>query len=248
MKLVDWPVAVGALGALGTFMGGVWAARAGLARAWRALCGLSPFYRNEQRSKRIEAQVAEMLRQLRPDGGESLIDKVDKLTLGQAAQGSIQARMARTHWRVVGLVEVLLERASILAWESDVDGKQVWANSGLAALTGYTTAELAGWGWLVVIHHRDRTWVLEAWKEALEHGHRFKVTCRCQTKGGLIHEAVTLMATPVGDDDTVLMWIGTASVDPAAAPATAVAPPPPQPQRRRPHRAKPKAKPKGTPA
>lgn len=106
--------------------------------------------------KKMAAQDAMLLdikRQLFPNGGTSLSDKLNE-TL----------RMAK---RAERRSYIIAESSTVATFECDDKGNCVWVNSALAGLFGMERSEMLGSGWLKAIETGDRARVWANFQEAI---------------------------------------------------------------------------------
>lgn len=197
-----------------TIAGLVWRTRVGalLRAALHVLAWLDPLHS-------LKRDVAHITKELRPNGGSSLSDKVNAIW---TRQGMTAAR-----------VGMLLDESEAMLWQSDLDGRQTWASRALIDATGRPLSELLGWGWLNAIHPGDRERIRKAWLSCLAEGRNFEDECRFQAIRGERYDdtmAGKLVAKPFMFDGRVIAWIGRATLEaPEPAANGAVA----RPSRRR---------------
>lgn len=151
----------------------------------------------------IKRDIAHITKELRPNGGSSLSDKVNAIWTRQGMSAAT--------------VGMLLDESEALLWQSDTEGRQVWASRALIEATGRPASELLGWGWLNVIHPEDRESFRKAWISCLVEGRIFEERCRLQTPQGR-HYIGALVAKPFSFDGKVIAWIGRATIQATAVP------------------------------
>jgi PAS domain S-box-containing protein len=156
----------------------------------------------EQRVVEYEAQhpAADFWLEVRcvpaADGGVSMF--VHDTTVKQRAE----ADRRRTEERYRALVEA----STVLVWNADPGGvvseMPVWQE-----LTGQTTTELHGTGWLDVIHPDDRQQVAAQWADAVEEERPYTAEYRILHRVGhyLWYRA---RAVPVREDGRIVEWVG----------------------------------------
>lgn len=214
LSVQGWATAASAAtvaGGVVTVSAAIWNARFGrlVMRGLRLLAWLDPLHG-------VKRDLRHIAKELRPNGGSSLSDKVNAIW---TRQGMTAAR-----------VGMLLDESDALLWQSDLDGKQVWASRALIEITGRPASELLGWGWTNVIHPADRERIRRAWMECTAEGRNFEERCRFQTLHGIRpgpEYSGLLVAKPFAFDGKIIAWIGRATIDPLPAP-----PAPPKPHRR----------------
>lgn len=100
----------------------------------------------------LESIVA-IKKELQPNGGHSLSDKIER----------ISDRSAMTEQRMRAMLQAdTAERA----FEANAGGEWVWVNRPLINLTGRTSEELLGNGWINMVDPADRAGVVEEWRQA----------------------------------------------------------------------------------
>ncbi|WP_235462935.1 SpoIIE family protein phosphatase [Frankia sp. BMG5.23] len=93
---------------------------------------------------------------------------------------AVEGERARADARYLGLVDA----AAVDVFHAEGDGALDADLPRLRAFTGRHPAELAGFGWLGVVHPDDRERVGRAWHGAIEHGETFEAEFRISGGGG----------------------------------------------------------------
>lgn len=164
---------------------------------WNGLKYLDPLRGIKANLIRQDRMLADIAKELKPNGGSSISDKVNAIW---TRQGMTAAR-----------VGMLLDESDSLLWLSDVEGRQLWSSRALIEITERPAADLLGWGWVNVIHPDDRNRIRDVWVACLRDVRNFEEPCRFQTLHGT-HYAGMLVAKPFFFDGKVISWIGRATV------------------------------------
>jgi PAS domain S-box-containing protein len=101
----------------------------------------------------------------------------------------------------------LVEAIATVVWTSDPQGKVTdipeWRK-----LTGQTTEQVAGWGWLDALHPDDRANALETWHRAVEKGEMYDAEFRIRRRSG-DYRWYNCRAAPVRNGDgSIREWVG----------------------------------------
>ncbi len=133
-------------------------------------------------------QLAEIRGQLKPNGGNSLYDKVS-----EAVKVALVERDAR-HFRWAN--------DETAVWECDGDGKCVWVSKKLAELFGMDNAQLLGKGWLTAVEYDERERVWKRWTRSVQQGIPYedhyivvnqktglRVSCKAMATVCIVHDA-----------------------------------------------------------
>lgn len=104
-------------------------------------------------------QIPAAISQLRPNGGDSLLDRITRIEL--ALYTSIQKHRH------------LFSVQKLPYWESDATGACIHASEPLAAIMGLTVPEVLGNGWVTALHPDDRQRVFDEWEDAVEQKRAF---------------------------------------------------------------------------
>jgi len=100
-----------------------------------------------------------------------------------------------------------LRQSAILVWRAAESGS-VEALPEWAALTGTTPEELAGDGWMSVVHPDDAERVRMAWRTAVLHGSVYNTEYRVRHADG-IYRWVNSRGIPIlNSDGAVIYWVG----------------------------------------
>lgn len=98
-------------------------------------------------------------------------DRIEQLCLRQT---EIHQRLLSAEGRTRQVFDTLPHPL----WESDADGRTIFANRYMLELLGVQFGDIAGEGWRTVVHPEDRPEVFEAWEEAVELNHDFVLDYR----------------------------------------------------------------------
>lgn len=150
----------------------------------------------------ILTSLAEIKRELQPNGGHSLSDKIQRLS----------DRSAMTEQRMRAMLQ---SDAAERAFEANAAGEWVWVNRPLIALTGRTSEELLGNGWINAVDPADRTVVVEEWRHACKDRRECQVRFRIGTSRIARAIWVTLHAFPARSEanDRIISYFGFVSMD-----------------------------------
>ena len=110
-------------------------------------------FSDQKQFREISSKVDEILIELRPNGGGSLRDSVNRIE----DQVSYQNSARRT----------AMETSPVALVEADEHGNAIWTNTAHARLTGMSKHELLGNGWVNSIEASCRDRVEEAWNRAV---------------------------------------------------------------------------------
>lgn len=122
---------------------------------WRFV--LKPLWRAVRELRSILAFIEA---ELRPNGGSSIRDAVNRMELGiEAANSKIdlvsQRQLQRYNLESTGL------------WETDIAGRFTYVNPAMARMAGVTPEDFLGMGWKTHVHPRDRVEVSASWQSAV---------------------------------------------------------------------------------
>jgi PAS domain S-box-containing protein len=143
--------------------------------------------------RKVNAQLAEILKELRPNGGLSIRDTVDRLEREQAT--------------FKGLLMATWDRDRKPVFQTDSIGRYIWVNRAFTTLTGRQRSEMAGWGWINAVHPGDRTAIRQRWIDAVTEKRNFEETFRLVDRESDVH-AVQCIAYPAFAGETVTGWTG----------------------------------------
>jgi len=116
--------------------------------------------------KRMAGLLETVEKELKPNGGSSLRDAINRIELRQIiADEKAQA----------------MEMDSIKGvWEADTKGRYIHTNRTYQKITGLSSEATHGYGWLNAIHKDDREGVLKDWEQAVSQQREFYQTFRIQ--------------------------------------------------------------------
>lgn len=125
----------------------------------------------------LASQVQNINAELKPNGGSSLRDSINRI---EQCQKEISIRQLISDQRQ----RAILSDMNFGVLETDAQGNCVWANRMYTRLTGRSLDELVGKGWINTIAHDERDRVLEDWNSAIEDCREFESTYHVATPDG----------------------------------------------------------------
>lgn len=141
------------------------------------------------------ASIKTIQAELRPNGGSSLRDAVDRIHKDTI-------RMDARQWAIVASLNDPL-------WESDPQGNCIRANNSLLALAERTMDEFEGNGWENIVAPEDKERVWAEWRAAVERKRVFESMFTIRSRSGKFFK-VTVVCNPYvnSTSDEVLGFIG----------------------------------------
>lgn len=160
-----------------------------LAALWAAIRGL---IRISKTMDQVLENSEYIQRELRPNGGGSLRDAVNRI---DHRVDTINERQQRSELRLAAL-NMNAPHGII---ETNVDGDCVWVNRTFCRWAGRTVVEFMGAGWLNTVQPRHRERVETAWSKAVEDGSELEICFCVQDTYGEVFP-VHLIAHPLRDN------------------------------------------------
>lgn len=151
---------------------------------------------------RLQATQDAILSELRPNGGSSLRDAIDR------TQADV-ARAIRIAQGVDARTQFMLDNEQTPAFENDGAGHAIWMNRSMLSMVDRPIEEMIGSGWFNAVYAPDRKRVREAWEAAVSEARIFEDTYRFVTRKGRITEC-NVIAKPVIREGHVVGWVGRA--------------------------------------
>ena len=135
-------------------------------------------------SKTTLSQLELLVKYIGPNGGKSLMDRLERLEERQIIQ---DLRMAMT-----------LTRERIAEWRTDRLGRTIQSNGIEAVICGRHESEFMGYNWLAVVKEDERDEVRDEWSQAIQDRRTF------EKEYTLVHSSgrslpVKVMAWPMFD-------------------------------------------------
>ncbi len=182
----------------GTLLGSgfAWRAVVWLRARWRDGQALVEEFRNSiGKVPGIDTRLEAIEHQLGPNGGKSAGAKLDRV---HDMTRRIDARLSAT-----------MNVISTAIFDADAEGQFDSVNRAFEMLTGYSTAETIGRGWLSAVHPDDRGRVWEDWKRAVVDKRIFECDFRIKHRAGIVVIRVHGEAKPTCDEDgNCIGWMG----------------------------------------
>ena len=144
-----------------------------------------------------------LLKEVKPNGGSSLRDAVDRTAkkIDELGDSIVKIDVRhQTRWKMA---------AGIAGWESDANGRCMAANSDLCEMLKMGEAEILGSNWKNFIHPDDAPRVFSEWSRIVQEGADFNLPARYVASDGTVIP-VRLKAHSMIYSGRVLGWIGVA--------------------------------------
>lgn len=151
-------------------------------------------YNNLQAIPQMMEALDTIRKQLVPNGGASISDKLDRVETNQIIQGH--------------RLGVALQTAKTAVVETDSRGRVVLVNEPLCMLLGRTKEDLLGNNWISVIHPEDREVVSDEWKDAVENHRNFDAHFRFVLLDGASMRVYMKMSPTPSHQERHLGYIG----------------------------------------
>jgi len=101
----------------------------------------------------------------------------------------------------------LVQGGAQIIWVASPDGEMLEDSAEWRWITGQTTEEFLGGGWLDSIHSEDRDRVERDWRDCLRTGRIFDDRFRMRTRGGA-YRHYDVRAVPIERDAKIAEWVG----------------------------------------
>ena len=118
-------------------------------------------------------------------------------------QQAIHERLLRSEGRSRQVFDTLKHPI----WESDAEGRTIFANRFMLELLGVQFADLSGDGWRAIVHHDDRENVFDEWDSAIARKHDFILDYRWLDS----HQRaipISVVCRRITDGDNTIGYIG----------------------------------------
>jgi PAS domain S-box-containing protein len=153
---------------------------------------LRPFWNFIKRVALLIDSIENIMCELRPNGGASLRDAINRIEAGLILEQN--ARRAAAMVMSVGL------------WESDGVGNCLWANKKYLEMAGLLPEQARGFGWINGIHIDERNKVLTEWTKALEQKRIFSMLVRFERQRSIVYAVPAL-----NNSGELLGYVGTST-------------------------------------
>ena len=112
-------------------------------------------------SEKLERGIESLLSELKPNGGASLRDQMNRIEL------NLQLNIER--------LRASKRDSDELVFEADADGKVIWANRTVLRVLNRTPEQILGAGWVNIIPPRLREKVVERWEDSIREEREFEM-------------------------------------------------------------------------
>jgi PAS domain S-box-containing protein len=163
-------------------------------RLWKRV--VKPSVRFVRRVNTALVTVEAISKNLGPNGGKSLYDKIESYGHSQRLS---EARLS-------AVIDVVVDYAQ---FEADSNGHFTRVNTAFERLIETSTADMVGNGWINVILPQDREHFVKDWQHAVRDCRAFHSSGRFVTQRGLVTFVARCKAEPVLDSTgKVIGWMG----------------------------------------
>lgn len=118
----------------------------------------------------IQQKLDSLVAELRPNGGKSLRDLVEKINENTTYNREY--------------VRATLDNDMQMIFETDSKGEYVWVNDTYGRYTGKQEHDLMGYGWINTVCNSDRTRVRDEWESCIEEHRDFSSEYEINTMDG----------------------------------------------------------------
>jgi len=138
--------------------------------------------------------IEQVVVELRPNGGASIRDSLNRIELRQVLQEQRQ--------------KAILSDMSVGVFEADTQGNYVWVNRKYLRMTGRAPSEVNGSGWINTVAESDRERVLHDWHEAIKEDREFETEYIMYTREGTTQRVALRTYRMSTDDHEPLGFMG----------------------------------------
>lgn len=162
-----------------------------------------PVYRTAKKIGAIYEKTEKLIYEMKPNGGESLRDAINRLekAVGHLAGG--QRAMDQK-------LRTMFSLSGDISFETDIEGGCIWVSSKYLAVTGRQLEEVRGNGWVLVVAEEDQDRVFSEWCQAISQEREFECVYNIKKVDGGIMK-VSCRAFPIRDaSNCPVGWFGIA--------------------------------------
>lgn len=141
-------------------------------------------------------ELAEIKKELTPNGGTSIKDTVNKLATSMDKIVISIESLSTQGTRMELRQQNILNSVTIPTFETDKNGECVFANKAYLDLIGRSMDEIRGPSWINMIHPEDRAKVRSEWAAAVAERRNFELTYRVVCREHMIYD-VSCVAIPI---------------------------------------------------
>lgn len=154
---------------------------------------------------------------IRPDGAVRWVRNKAEVVLDQTGRplrvvgvvSDVTTRQEARHMAQIGhdRYQALVRAIAVVVWSASPDGA-TRVGSDWMTLTGQTSAEMTGYGWLTAIHPDDRARTREAWRSAVLHQGLYDTDYRVLCVDGNYRWFNARGAAVFNQNGTIREWVG----------------------------------------
>ena len=171
--------------------------------AWKVAKQMYALLKGLEAVSAIPEQVNALMKEVRPNGGSSLRDAIDRASSKVDRLSLAVDELSATHyvrWKMA---------YGEASWHSDASGKCTAANHLLCDMVDANETDLIGNNWKNMIHPDEQRRVFSEWGRVVLEGAQFNIQTKYMSMNGDVIP-VRLKANPIVCHDKVVGWIGTA--------------------------------------
>lgn len=171
--------------------------------AWRYARMIYSVAKAIERLSALPDRFDALLSEVKPNGGSSLRDAVDRTSrkIDEVNESLVRSGVrSQIRWKMA---------SGIAGWESDAAGRCTAANSDLCEMLKMGESEILGSNWKNFVHPEDSERVFREWARVVSEAADFNLLARYIASDGNII-SVRLKAHVMMDGGRVIGWIGVA--------------------------------------
>jgi PAS domain-containing protein len=144
------------------------------------------------KSKERDSKIDTIFKQLNPNGGSTISDKIDLLV---KRSYNIESKMEYSHQ----VQKSMMDTIGLAYWESDTEGNCIIASRGLSILLGVPESEIMGSGWAQLLHDKDKDRIFNSYMFSVKYKTKFEESYSFEVDGQELK--VRAIAFPVLNED-----------------------------------------------
>lgn len=154
------------------------------------------------RLTRMMDSVDDMRRELRPNHGSSIFDKIHTIADGTQEALSRLELVEQHQALAMATLQIVVDEQGIVQFQADLNGNRTWVGGAWQALTGLKPEDSIGTGWINAIASDEREAVMSAWEDAVAFRRPFFMTYHYAHAVTGERVLVRCEARPVKDGDS----------------------------------------------
>lgn len=169
-----------------------------------------------KRLKTLMDTVDTISKHIGPNGGSSLMDKVNLMVTGLEKLGgdfnNLEKNLTQSIEDLHVRTRMRMDLSKEMWWEADTSGAIIWISKSYLDMVQGQRSEMLGNGWVSSIHEDDRSVAFTEWRKCVNDSRDFRSRFRVVAADGSVVETRTSAAPIRSSSGEITGWMGATEI------------------------------------